>query len=99
MTDVQVGDLVKYAEDGISWITHLAEDDPDERQAMTVVERAKMVGVIVGKSWSVPPFNGDGREIYKVEVVWLVSGTPSVKRAEYLDDLEIVSRGRPSEKR
>ena len=39
----------------------------------------------------------DGREIYKVEVVWLVNGSPNIKRAEYLDDLEIVSRGKPNE--
>ena len=97
MADVKVGDLVKYCEGGMSWITHLAEDDPDERQSLTVVDRAKMVGSIVGTSWSVPPFNGDGREIYKVEVVWLVNGSPNIKRAEYLDDLEIVSRGRPNE--
>ena len=96
MREVQVGDLVKYAESSVLWIAHLAEDDPDEYRS--VPNREKLVGLIVGKSWSVPPFNGDGREIYKVEVIWLADGVASTARTEYLDDLEIVSRGKQNEK-
>jgi hypothetical protein len=100
MANIHVGDLVKYTENGCSWMGPL-----DQPQSQGIVEfeqnpanRMRMVGVIVGKSWHTPSANGDGVEIYKVEVAWLCNGVMNNRRAEYLDDLEIVSRGRQNEK-
>ena len=98
MTNIQVGDLVKYTESSCSWMAHLADEEPVDRFYQNPANRMKMVGVIVGKSWHTPSASGDGKEIYKVEVVWLCNGVANNRRAEYLDDLEIVSRGKQDEK-
>ena len=98
MTNIQVGDLVKYTESSCSWMAHLADEEPVDRFYQNPANRMRMVGVIVGKSWHTPSANGDGVEIYKVEVVWLCNGVVNNRRAEYLDDLEIVSRGKQDEK-
>ena len=98
MASIYVGDLVKYTESGCSWMGHLADEEPVDRFYQNPANRMRMVGVIVGKSWDTPSANGDGVEIYKVEVAWLCNGVMNNRRAEYLDDLEIVSRGRQNEK-
>ena len=98
MANIHVGDLVKYTESGCSWMGHLADEEPVDRFYQNPANRMRMVGVIVGKSWHTPSANGDGVEIYKVEVAWLCNGVMNNRRAEYLDDLEIVSRGRQNEK-
>ena len=98
MASIYVGDLVKYTESSCSWMTHLADEESVDRFYQNPANRVKMVGVIVGKSWHTPSVNGDGVEIYKVEVVWFCRGVANNRREEYLDDLVRVSQGRSNEK-